>query len=140
MLKTTHRLVLIVLGTGFTATGIVGIFLPVLPTTPFLLLAAYCFSRSSDRFHRWLMHHPVLSPPIRDWQTSGVIRPRAKVLAIGMVTASFSVPMLLPHIPLWGKGCLAALYAALVAFLASRPSAPPPDHPTRNPGNEAGVP
>jgi uncharacterized protein len=58
-----------------------GLFLPLLPTTPFLLLAVFCFSRGSARLHEWLLHHPVMGPIIHDWNENRVIRPRVKAVA-----------------------------------------------------------
>lgn len=68
-------------GCASVALGVLGLFLPLLPTTPFLLLAAFCFSRGSVRLHRWLLGHPTMGPIIRDWNERRVIRPRVKVLA-----------------------------------------------------------
>ncbi|WP_261841096.1 YbaN family protein [Aliamphritea ceti] len=71
--------------------GVVGIFLPLLPTTPFLLLTATCFAKSSPRFHSWLLNHPKLGPPIRDWQQYHCIVPSTKRLATVLIVLSFSV-------------------------------------------------
>ncbi|MEL6196524.1 MAG: YbaN family protein, partial [Pseudomonadota bacterium] len=69
--------------------GALGVALPLLPTVPFMLLAAFCFARGSDRFHDWLVEHPRFGPPIQDWRSSGVIRPRAKRLAVVAIAFSF---------------------------------------------------
>ena len=73
--------------TGFTLVGlgVVGIFLPLLPTTPLLLLAAACFSRSSERWHRWLLNHHTFGPIIRNWHENKCIPRRAKLISIVMV-------------------------------------------------------
>jgi uncharacterized membrane protein YbaN (DUF454 family) len=83
----------LLLGIGWTsvALGVIGIFLPVLPTTPFLLLAAACFARSSQRFYRWLVGHPRLGPWIRDYLDGKGIPLRAKVYAIGLMWASIAL-------------------------------------------------
>ncbi|MEM1160041.1 MAG: YbaN family protein, partial [Pseudomonadota bacterium] len=57
--------------------GLLGAALPLLPTVPFMLLAAFCFARGSERFHRWLMNHPRFGPGIRDWQAHRAISRRA---------------------------------------------------------------
>ncbi|MGE4133777.1 MAG: YbaN family protein [Bdellovibrionales bacterium] len=75
------RAILFTVGGISLATGIVGIFVPLLPTTPFLLLAAWCFARSSDRARDWLNHHPQLGPIIRNWKETGSINRASKILA-----------------------------------------------------------
>lgn len=79
------RLVQLVLGFQFVGLGIAGIFIPGLPATPFFLLAAYFFSRSSPRLHRWLLDSPLAGPLIRDWQERGGVRPGVKILALTLM-------------------------------------------------------
>lgn len=86
---TTVRSIYMLAGFAMTALGIAGVFLPLLPTTPFLLAAAWLFSRSSPRFERWLLDHPRLGPPLRDWRREGAISLRAKVVSIGLMAAGF---------------------------------------------------
>ena len=77
------------LGVGWlcVALGAAGAVLPILPTTPFLLLAAYAFARSSPRVHAWLMEHKLFGPPIRDWREQGAISAPAKRLAVSSMAA-----------------------------------------------------
>lgn len=70
--------------------GVVGIFVPVLPTTPFLLLASACFLRGSERMHRWLLSHGRLGKYIRDFEAGRGIPARAKVVAIAMMWVSIA--------------------------------------------------
>ena len=77
------------------ALGLLGVLLPLLPTVPFLLLAAFCFARSSERLHSWMLEHPTLGPPIQDWQQSGAISRRAKKLATLSVVVVFSLSWVL---------------------------------------------
>lgn len=79
------RLVFLGIGLVCFGVGIVGVFLPVLPTTPFVLLAVACFARSSPRLEQAILDHPVLGPPVRDWRERRVIRPRAKAVATIMI-------------------------------------------------------
>jgi len=86
------------LGLICVALAVIGIFVPLLPTVPFLLLAAFLFARSSSRLHDWLLTHPTFGPFINDWNRYGAIRPRAKrlatfsVLAIILLSVVFSAP------------------------------------------------
>ncbi|MCX8509618.1 MAG: YbaN family protein [Rhodobacteraceae bacterium] len=77
------------------ALGAIGLFLPFLPTVPFLLAAAFFFGKSSDRLHHWLLAHPVLGPPIRNWNEHGAISPKAKILATFSVGAALAVSLFL---------------------------------------------
>lgn len=66
---TPLKLFLLIIGWISVVLGVIGIFLPIMPTTPFLLLAAWCFARSSERFHDWLLNHPRLGPTVAAWQS-----------------------------------------------------------------------
>ncbi len=112
------------LGLSFTAIGIIGVFVPLLPTTPFLLLAVVCFERGSPRFHRWLLEHPLFGPPILDWQRNRVIRPRAKVLAISMLIFSAMWMTQNERIPSVGKISFAVFALGMCAFIGTRASRP----------------
>jgi uncharacterized membrane protein YbaN (DUF454 family) len=74
--------------------GFLGLFLPLLPTTPFLLLAAFCFSRGSTRMHRWLVEHKTMGRMIKDWNEHRVIRPRVKWTAAIMIVLIMSPALL----------------------------------------------
>jgi len=111
------------LGGLFLGLGLLGVVLPVLPTTPFLLLAAGCFARSSPRLHRWLLGHPVFGPPIRNWEENGAISRRAKRLAAGSMVAVLvvSVGLGLPWKVLLAQAVLIAIGAG---FVLTRPDGP----------------
>src|SRR5262245_29487642 len=80
-----RRLLWVVAGMLALFTGVVGIFVPLLPTTPFVLLAALCFSRGSERWERWLLAHPRFGPIVRDWRAHHAVPLRAKQLAWTMM-------------------------------------------------------
>ncbi len=82
------RVVYAMIGLFFVGLGLVGMFLPVLPTTPFLLIALWAFSKSSKRLENWLLHHRVLGPLIDDWHRYRVIPLYAKLLAWSMMVLS----------------------------------------------------
>ena len=70
------------LGFVFLGLGLVGVFLPLLPTTPFILLAAACFAQSSERMHRWILSNPTFGPMVRDWEQKRCVTCRVKAVAI----------------------------------------------------------
>ncbi|MEP3297221.1 MAG: YbaN family protein [Pseudoruegeria sp.] len=83
------------LGLISLALGMIGVILPLLPTVPFLLLAAFCFARSSNRLHQWLIHHPTFGPSILDWNENGAISSKAKRLATISILVAFSLSLFL---------------------------------------------
>lgn len=94
---------LLCIGWLSVALGVIGIFLPVLPTTPFLLLAAACFVRSSERFYHWLVDHPHLGPWIRDYLEGNGIPLSGKVYALVLMWASILFSCYLVPRP-WAQG------------------------------------
>lgn len=93
------RAVLFACGCLSVALGVIGMFLPVLPTTPFLLLAAACFARSSKRFYLWLVQHPRLGPWIRDYLDGQGLPLKGKVWALLLLWLSISFSLWI--VPLW---------------------------------------
>ena len=114
------RRCLMALGWLVFATGIVGIVLPLLPTTPFMLLAAALFARSSPRFHRWLLAHPWFGPPIHDWQLCRGIRRHARRRAIVFILLSFSVSLMVVPLP-WVRLLLVVIMVILLTWLMRLP-------------------
>ncbi|EAU47138.1 YbaN family protein [Salipiger bermudensis] len=87
------RFVWITLGTLALGLGLLGVVLPVLPTTPFVLLAAFSYARGSDRMHRMLVESRMFGPMIADWQAEGAISRRAKITAASMMLLVFAVSL-----------------------------------------------
>lgn len=97
------RMIFLVVGWLSVVLGVIGIFVPVLPTTPFLLLAAACFVRSSRRFYLWLVEHPRLGPWIRDYLEGQGIPLKGKVYTLGLMWASIAFSCYLVPLP-WARG------------------------------------
>jgi len=103
--------------------GIVGLFLPMLPTVPFLLLAAWAAGYSSPRLSRWLENHPRLGPPISDWRRAGLVSRRAKWVATAAMTASAitSLLVLRAHWAAVAAVAAVAIMAGVLVWLWLRP-------------------
>ena len=99
----TLRYLLFACGCVSVLLGVIGIFLPVLPTTPFLLLAAACFARSSKRFYLWLVLHPKLGPWVRDYLDDQGLPLKGKIWALILMWASISFSIWLVPLP-WARG------------------------------------
>lgn len=104
----------------FLGLGLIGIVLPGLPTTPFVLLAAYCAARGSKRLHDWLLAHRLFGPMIRDWQESGAVSRKAKRWAIGTMAAC-AVIFFLTAPRWWMAATGTAIMAVVAAWLWRRP-------------------
>ena len=104
-----------------TALGIVGAFLPLLPTTPFLLVAVWCFSRSSPRLEQWLLNHRVLGPPLRNWRGEGAISARAKIIAVSLICASYGFFLYRTQPSLTVAAVVGLILAGCVTFIVTRP-------------------
>jgi len=113
---------LIIVGLVSTGLGIIGIFVPLLPTTPFLLLAAACFARSSERFHSWLVNHNQLGPMIRGYLDGSGIPLRAKCIAIALVWLTLPPSALLLVPPVWAKTLLVLLAISITWYLLRLPT------------------
>lgn len=89
----TVRILWLLAGLLSLGLGVVGAALPLLPTVPFLLLAAFFFARSSRRLHDWLLEHNVFGPPIADWRKAGIIRRKAKIYATVSIASAVIFPL-----------------------------------------------
>ncbi len=111
-------------GTVALLLGIVGIFLPLLPTTPFLLLASACYMRGSGRMHRWLTTQRHLGPYLRNYEQGRGIPLRAKIAAMAMMWTSLSVSII--FVPLmWVRLLLAAIGIGVSIYLLRMPTLDP---------------
>ena len=103
----------LVFGLGILAlvAGFIGIFLPLLPTTPFILLATWCFFKSSPKTYSWIRQHPRFGPILKDWEERKAIARSTKILAILMIALSLT--------GIWLKASLLVVKIALTVLLAT---------------------
>lgn len=124
------RFACILAGWFFLGVGVAGVFLPLLPTTPFLLLSSFFFVRGSPRTHRWLMNHRLLGRYVRDWHEKRGVRPSVKITAFAMLAAATAGSTFFGNLPAWALVLLYVLTAtgAIVVWRLPtvRDSAPVP--------------
>jgi uncharacterized protein len=115
---------LIYLGVGWLSLGmaVAGIILPILPTTPMLLVAAWAFGKSSPELAEKIRSHRVFGPPVRDWQDHGVINFKAKSLAIAVMALMGTWLWIFGHLPVWLTLLIIAVMVGAGIFVGSRPS------------------
>jgi len=121
------RIALMALGWLFFGLGLIGAVLPVMPTTPFLILALWAFSLSSRRFHDWLYHHRLFGPRLQMWNRHRVIPLPVKLAAYGGMLASLSYTALIARLSWTIVVPIAAFMLVGVWFIGRCPSRPPPE-------------
>lgn len=102
--------------------GFIGIFVPILPTTPFVLLAAFCFSRGSNNLHEWLLKQKTFGPLIHDWHHHGIIRRHVKWTATGLIVILLGYSVFFAPSTILVKIALAFIAVGVIGFICSRPS------------------
>ena len=114
------RYMLLVFAALCVALGVIGIFVPGLPTTVFILLAAWAAARSSPRFSAWLEGHATFGPMIRDWRERGAVSRRAKITATVVMTIS-SIILFLTTSRVWLAEAITAVMIVVLMWLWRRP-------------------
>jgi uncharacterized membrane protein YbaN (DUF454 family) len=121
------RLMLIAAGLICVGLGALGIILPGLPTTPFLLLAAYCFARSSEHFHSWLLDHRWFGSYVRNFEEGRGMTRRAKASTLLILWLSFGITIVFFVPVVWGQVGMLLMAAAVSTYIMRLPT--PPEEP-----------
>jgi uncharacterized membrane protein YbaN (DUF454 family) len=110
-----------ILGLICVGLGLLGVILPLLPTVPFMLLAAFFFARSSECLHNWLLSHRNFGPAIVDWHERGAISQRVKRISTVAITAMFGLSLVMGFRPLI-LFIQALVLSCVVLFIWTRPN------------------
>ena len=116
------RLLLLVAGSLSLILGLVGLFVPVLPTTPFLLVSAACYARGSHRFYDWLIHHPWFGEYIRNYREGKGIEKRHKTAALVLLWSTILASAIFFVNAWWLRGILVAIASGVTIHLLSMPT------------------
>lgn len=116
-----RRFVYLGMGWVCVALGFAGVWVPLLPTTIFLIIAAWAFARSSPELRQWLLTHPRFGPSLTNWFDHGMISPRAKASAATLMAVSYVILWLTSDIGMIGLASVGAILAACAAFVLTRP-------------------
>lgn len=135
-----RKALLVLLGIGAVSLGTIGVFLPLLPTTPFLLLAAACFLRSSDRLYQWLMHHRVFGTYIRNYREHHAIPLSTKIVALALLWSSISYSAVCVVAQWWLRGLLGAIAVGVTIHLLRLKTLPGNEYKKKSNADQPGVP
>jgi len=119
---TMSRALFLIVGLACVGLGLLGAVLPVLPTTPFMIVALWCFARSSERFHDWLYNHRLFGPPLQQWDQFRVIPPAVKFTAISAMAISMVLVILYSSAPWYALAAMAVWLGATAWYILSKPS------------------
>ena len=122
-LRESARAIWIVVGIVALALGAIGVFLPLLPTTPFILLAAFAFANSNERLHNWLLEHNIFGPLVANWRHHGAISRGAKVAGVLSMIAVVALSIVF-QVPTWIIVVQVIVLSAAALFILSRPLPP----------------
>ena len=114
------RLVALILAYFFLALAVIGVFLPIMPTVPFLLLTAWFSAKGSERLHRWLYEHPHLGKLLIVWERQGAVSRSSKIVAVVMLIVSWVV-MYQRIDNMWVMAGITVLFVSIMVYLVSRP-------------------
>ncbi len=121
MRQRIRRLVYVVFGHLFLVVGIIGVVVPLLPTTPFILLACFCYERGSPKFHAIVLENKYVGPYVRNWKQNGSIPLRAKIVAVSMIV--LSIGYIVYAAPLVAvKVIVGTIGICVSAYILTRPS------------------
>jgi len=121
----TLRLLYLCIGCLAVGLGVIGAFLPIMPTVPFLIVALWAFSKSSERFHSWLYHHKTYGPMLRDWDEYRVIPLWGKIWSSVAMFTSLSMMIFVERIPHWALLSTAIMMFFIGIYICSNPSKKP---------------